>query len=107
MVWDGCQAPCAGEIISAMDPNRLETMYKVYDGHEWHSVPEEAMQDLTMREIQCLIMDRKNFSDSFLETEYPDLRMLRERHEIEYETLRNKYKTFEILRIGRGKNATD
>jgi hypothetical protein len=102
--WNGLNRPTAGQIVKNF-ANGFDYEYKVFDGNEWHDIPGEAIEDLTLSDIQRLVSDRKSISDTYLESQYVDLKALREDFEQEYENLRNKYKTFEILRLTGENNA--
>lgn len=103
--WNGLNKPTAGQIVADF-AHGFEWRYKVFDGNEWHDIPGEAIEELTLTDIQRLVSDRKSISDRYLETKYMDLKHLREQQEQEYENLRNKYKVFEILKITGENNAT-
>jgi len=102
--WNGMQKPVPGQIVKNF-ANGFDYQYKVFDGNEWRDIPGEAIEDLTLSDIQKLVSDRKSISDKYLESQYEDLKAMRIQHEQEYENLRNKYKTFEILRLGSKNNA--
>jgi len=94
--WDPLTKPQVGSIC--MDNYTLQV--KVFDGTAWIPfVTIEAMEDINLADLQRMIRDRKNMSDSWIEINYPDLKELRKRYEKEYNTLRDKYKVFEILKI--------
>lgn len=102
--WNGLHRPMPGQIVKDFT-NGFDYRYKVFDGNEWHDIPGEAIEDLTLSDIQKLVSDRKSISDKYLESQYADLKALREDFEQKYENLRNKYKTFEILRLTGENNA--
>ena len=94
LMWDPLTKPAVGSL--SMDNYTMQV--KVFDGTAWIIIPGvDLLEDMDLTDLQQMIRDRKNMSDGWLETKYPDLKEVRERYEEEYETLRDKYKVFEIL----------
>lgn len=94
--WDPLTRPEVGSVY--MDNFTMQI--KVFDGTTWITMPDSGLlEDMNLTDLQQMIRDRKNMSDGWLETKYTDLKDLRERAEKEYNTLRDKYKVFEILSI--------
>ena len=97
-LWNGSKKPEVGDLT--MDHYSLQV--KVFDGTAWLTLPgTDNLQDINLTDLQQMIRNRKNMSDSWIETKYPDLKELRKRYEKEYDTLRDKYKVFEILSLPR------
>jgi len=95
-MWNPLTKPEVGDLY--MDNFTMQV--KVFDGSSWILIPgTDNLQDIELSDLQQMIRDRKNMSDGWIETKYPDLKDLRERYEEEYNTLRDKYKVFEILSI--------
>ena len=90
---DGLSRPVVGSIMNDMHSLR----YKIFDGTEWIDIPYELQDIKDMSALQQMLVDRRNISDSWLETKYPDLQQLRTKQETEYKQLSDKYRVFEIL----------
>jgi len=95
-MWDPMTKPVVGSLC--MDHYTMQI--KVFDGTTWILIPgAENLEDINLSDLQQMIKNRKNMSDGWLESKYTDLKDLRERYEEEYDTLRDKYKVFEILNL--------
>lgn len=90
---DCLSKPKIGSIIQ--DYNKLTL--KIFNGTDWIKISTEDID--TMSDIQHRWQNQKQLSDSWLEEKYSDLKKIRESYEKEYNTLRDKYKVFEILSI--------
>lgn len=86
--------PLVGQIVT--DHAAMES--RIWTGSEWVSICDSALDESNIDILKQLLMDRKNMSNEWLESEYNDLKLLREQHEAEYNLLRDKYKVFEILK---------
>ncbi len=98
--FDGTRKPKLGDVVRDI----LEFGYKMWDGTEWIHI-DESVFEKDPHFAKKLAMGVMKISDELLETKYPDLKVLREDTERriaaiqeEYDTLRDKYKVFEILR---------
>jgi hypothetical protein len=92
------RGPMLGDIIKDCYGMRI----KVFDGTEWQEIAEETIQDMEIEHLHAMLeglrRDKEMISDSYLEKQYEDLKLLREEQEREYDRLRDKYKVFEILK---------
>ena len=96
LMWDPMTKPVVGSLC--MDHYTMQI--KVFDGTSWLILPgAESLEDISLSDLQQMMKARKNMSDGWLETKYPDLKDLRKRYEKEYDALRDKYKVFEILSL--------
>lgn len=91
--WDPLTKPDVGSIYV----DNYSMQVKVFDGKDWITMADPVNMELS--DLQQLLRDRENLSDSWLETKYEDLKQMREQHEKEYKTLSEKYRVFEILRM--------
>jgi hypothetical protein len=87
-MWGGVGKPRDGDMY--LDHQNMA--YKVYFNNEFHEVDMTTPQamEILLRNIQ----NQDQITDEYLEQEYPDLGALKE----QYDELRDKYKTFEILK---------
>lgn len=80
-------------VVGDMMIDHLTLTTKIFDGTDWYEITNEDLGD-NLRAIESRWQNRRQITDEYLESEYPDLKPLRE----EYEQMRDKYKVFEILR---------
>lgn len=81
--------PVVGDMV--VDHETLCT--KIWDGKDWYELSNEDMPN-SLAWIESNWHNRNQITDEYLEDEYPDLKALKE----QYEEMRDKLKTFEILR---------
>lgn len=93
--WD----PMTKPVVGSLSFNNMTMEARVFDGKSWITIPGDRIQDMSQDELYNLTHVSNNMSDKWLEARYTDLKEMREQQEEEYNTLRDKYKIFEILKI--------
>jgi len=103
-------APGVGDIVK--HPPDIENSYErvmVFDGSNWIQINESSLQGLNLSQLRELLLaaqkNKELVTDSYLEGQYADLKVLREQQEVAYTQLRDKYKVFEILKQTRAIDA--
>ena len=71
-------------------------VYRIDDGTDWQELPAyyDLDKDLDLRKAYADIMNKKNITNEYLESEYDDVKEAKE----EYERLLDKYRIFEMIK---------
>ena len=88
--YNGYSKPQVGDMI--IDHMSLTT--KIYTGKDWYELASEDLSN-DLSGIENRWRNQAQLTDEYLEETYPDLKKLKD----EYNEMRDKYKTFEILKV--------